>query len=72
MFFVLLLAWDKDMSHACDKTKTSFFFFFTKLKTYHLSYSIYVGFTVEKKCIFCIKVLYLLLTKNSWICPCFW
>ena len=72
MFFVFSLAWDKDMSHACDQNKNIFLYFFTKHKTYHLSYSNYVGFIVEKKCIFCIKVLHLLPTKNSWICPCFW
>ena len=30
------------------QNKNIFFYFFTKLKTYHLSYSIYVGFIVEK------------------------
>ena len=28
------------LSHACDKTKNIFIYFFTKLKTYYLSYSI--------------------------------
>ena len=32
-----------------QQNKKKFFFFFTKLKTYHLSYSIYVGFIVKKK-----------------------
>ena len=48
MFFVFSLAWDKDMSHACDQNKNIFLYFFTKHKTYHLSYSNYVGFIVEK------------------------
>ena len=26
------------LSHACDKTKNIFLYFFTELKTYHLSY----------------------------------
>ena len=29
------------LSHARDKTNYIFFYFFTELKTYHLSYSIY-------------------------------
>ena len=29
------------LSHTCDKTKNLFLYFFTKLKTYHLSDSIY-------------------------------
>ena len=28
------------LSHACDKTRNIFLYFFTKLKTYYLSYSI--------------------------------
>ena len=41
MFFVLSRAWDKEKktdSHACDKTKNIFLYFFTEFTTYHLSY----------------------------------
>ena len=56
-FFVLSQAWEKEkknfepheesnlnffsLSHARDETKNIFQYFFTELKTYHLSYSIY-------------------------------
>ena len=29
------------LSHACDKMKNTFLYFFTGLKTYHFSYSMY-------------------------------
>ena len=63
MFFVLSQAWDKEkllpmrnwtfcaMSHARDKIKNIFLFFFNELKTHHLSYSIsfLFSFSFSKK-----------------------
>ena len=42
-------SWDLriySLSHARDKTKNIFLHFFTKLKTYHLSYSFYKGLII--------------------------
>ena len=36
------------LSHTSEKTKQIFFYFFTKLKTYHLSYSIYKHDAIDK------------------------
>ena len=37
------------LSHACGKTKSIFLYFFTELKTYHLSYSMFP--TLCEKCV---------------------
>ena len=66
MFFVLSQAWDKEkllpmrnwtfcaMSHARDKIKNIFLYFFNELKTNHLSYSIsfLFSFSFSKKKIY--------------------
>ena len=36
------------LSHTSEKTKQIFFYFFTKLKTYHFSYSIYKHDAIDK------------------------